>query len=926
MQVYNALQLKNGAKVQKNRMGNLTQPIQFLPKSKKDDEWAAWNLDWYEFEGLKQVRRKSRKILKNYKLAKGVIDKTDYIVEEDNEMADLIEKLTEDDAGALELKFYPIIPNVVNTLVSEFAKRDSKITFTTSDDISYNELLEAKREKIEESLLFDAQNQMMAKLQEAGADLEDEEVQQQIAPESLMQLPEIESFFTKSYRNIPELWAEHQYKEDDYRFKLEELEEQGFRDMLITDSEFWHFKMMEDDYDIELWNPALVFYNKSPEVRYMSDANWIGKFDMLSLADVVDKYGWLMTADQLEALEAIYPARAAMYTMRGYQNDGSFYDATRSHKWNTDMPSLGYRQYTSFFENMFPNGDIVQEILSEGEDLTDINNANLLRVTTAYWKSQRKIGYLTKVTESGEIINEIVDEDYKVVDEPIYNNTFIKNKNETTLVFGEHLEWIWINEVWGGVKIGPHQPAFWGSKNIAGADPIYLGINQNKIKPLKFQFKGENTLYGCKLPVEGAVFSDRNTKSISMVDLMKPFQIAYNIVNNQIADILIDELGTVILLDHNALPQHAMGEDWGKNNYAKAYVAMKDFKILPLDTTLRNTESAIGFQHYQQLSLEETNRLLGRINLATYFKNQAFEVIGITPQRLGQQVSQETATGIEQAVNASYAQTETYFIQHSDYLMPRVHKMRTDLAQFYHSTNPSVRLRHLTNMEERMYFEIEGSDLLLRDLNVHLTTKANQRAIAQQLKQLAIENNTTGASIYDLGNVIKSESVAEITQVLKQVEQKARKEQEDQRAHEQQLAQQEAEALAEQERLEREHESSEKEKDRKARILEAQIRAAGYGAMMDTDENNRSDYLDALDEIKRTQEYSDTMEDNREKRQADSKMHSDKMSLEREKINADLEKSRIALEIARENKNQYDMKAREKAKNDREKSKKPRKK
>jgi hypothetical protein len=69
-----------------------------------------------------------------------------------------------------------------------------------------------------------------------------------------------------------------------------------------------------------------------------------------------------------------------------------------------------------------------------------------------------------------------------------------------------------------------------------------------KIGPLKFQFKGDNTLYGCKLPVEGAVFSDRNTKSTALIDLMKPYQIGYNIVNNQIADILVDELGTIIML------------------------------------------------------------------------------------------------------------------------------------------------------------------------------------------------------------------------------------------------------------------------------------------------------------------------------------------------------------------------------------------
>ena len=136
-----------------------------------------------------------------------------------------------------------------------------------------------------------------------------------------------------------------------------------------------------------------------------------------------------------------------------------------------------------------------------------------------------------------------------------------------------------------------------GTGTATELNPIYIGINETKPGRVQFQFKGENSLYGCKLPVEGRVFSDRNTRSTSLVDLMKAYQVGYNMVNNQIADILVDELGTVIMFDQNALPRHSMGEDWGKNNMAKAYVAMKDFGMLPLDTSITNTENATNFNH-----------------------------------------------------------------------------------------------------------------------------------------------------------------------------------------------------------------------------------------------------------------------------------------------------------------------------------------
>ena len=134
--------------------------------------------------------------------------------------------------------------------------------------------------------------------------------------------------------------------------------------------------------------------------------------------------------------------------------------------------------------------------------------------------------------------------------------------------------------------------------------------------------------------------------------------------------------------------------------------------------------------------------------------------------------SQETATGVEQAINMSYAQTEMYFINHAEHLMPKIHQMRTDLAQYYHSNNPSVRLQYMTSMEERVNFTINGNDLLSRDINVYITTKINQRMLLEQIRQLAINNNTTNATIYDLGNILKSDSIAEVDSVLKGIEEK----------------------------------------------------------------------------------------------------------------------------------------------------------
>ena len=251
MQVLNAMQMKSGKKAEYNRMGSITQPLQFLPKKDKTPEWTAWNLDWLEWNGLKQIRRNARRLMKNYKLAKGTIDRTDYLVEESNDMRDIVDTLGQEDVSALELKFYPIIPNVVNVLVAEFAKRNTKITFRGVDEYSHNEMLEEKRMQIEQVLMQQAEQKLMAKMLDQGMDPEDPEVQQQMqqqtSPEALKSLPDIQNFFDKSYKSLCEQWATHQFKIDEDRFRMDELEERGFRDMLITDREFWHMKMNEDE-------------------------------------------------------------------------------------------------------------------------------------------------------------------------------------------------------------------------------------------------------------------------------------------------------------------------------------------------------------------------------------------------------------------------------------------------------------------------------------------------------------------------------------------------------------------------------------------------------------------------------------------------------------------------------------------------------
>jgi hypothetical protein len=89
-------------------------------------------------------------------------------------------------------------------------------------------------------------------------------------------------------------------------------------------------------------------------------------------------------------------------------------------------------------------------------------------------------------------------------------------------------------------------------------------------------------------------------------------------------------------------------------------------------------------------------------------------------------------------------------------------------------------------------------------------------------------------------------------------------------------------------------------------ITVAEIRAAGYGAMQDINQNQQSDFQDALEGIRNEQRYQDQMNLKREQTLTQKEQGSAKLQIERERLQAQKDIADKQLQIARENKNKYD--------------------
>ena len=60
------------------------QPLQCVPLEEKDEDWIKWNADWWENIALRELPNKAKRLQKLYNLASGVIDRSDYEYNPDN--------------------------------------------------------------------------------------------------------------------------------------------------------------------------------------------------------------------------------------------------------------------------------------------------------------------------------------------------------------------------------------------------------------------------------------------------------------------------------------------------------------------------------------------------------------------------------------------------------------------------------------------------------------------------------------------------------------------------------------------------------------------------------------------------------------------------------------------------------------------------
>lgn len=833
-------------------------PDQFkTEKQKQSPDWIKNTMDYFRTKAYSEYMKNKVTFVKNYDLVKGILRAEDFY--ETPEVKSFTELLEEDVELPSYVKHYSIITTPLNELIGEMSKRPDTYRVKAFDSESQSEELQFKTDVLHQYVLAKAKARIMEKAAAEGMDISEEELEEASMEQVRDQLD--------SYTSTAEKWGNHVITALKAVFNLKEKSEDAFRDLSITSRE--HYLIYEDNsklgFNVEVLNPKNVWFLTTPDKKFISDpsgraqgAYAAGTVRVMEFSEIIERYPDL-TKEEIDHL-------------RSSLQDYGLIDVRESNLGNPNVkPGIDSIKYDTYDPLVLQSRMIIEsEIKENQDDLKDFlglsSNVSAFGykyvVVEAYWISKKKIGKLTYLDEEEIERVMLVDENYKEGSHP-----------------GEiDLEWGWVNQWYQGINIGPD---------------IY------HVKPFKL-------LDYC--PIIGLIHENKNTEARSVVDMMKPFQVIYNVCMNQLFDLLKKEIGNVASINIRRIPRLKDGDEQDAIDMWE--MEARERGIVFDDDSPENTKAPVSNTSIaKNIDLTRSNEIQSRYNLAVQMKNECWELVGMSRQRLGSVSATETATATNTAIQQSYTQTEPLFVAH-EYLIGQLYQALIDSALYIESQKEMSTLSYVTSEGEAAFIEVNGYDLKFRDLKVFPTNRPEDTQMFNELRMLAQAIIQNGGSIYDVVELYSTKSMRQMKKTFKELrDRQIAIQQEAQEIEKQKLEQAERSVLAQMEeaRIQKEQEMANdnynKAMDRINKKEIAIIQATGFGevASEDTNKNAVPDVLEASrfaqEQMTADREYGLKLAEIQAKREEINK----KLQLEKEKLEVDKQNQKNDLEIAKIN-------------------------
>lgn len=688
-------------------------PQQRLPLSKKTKKWREECVDAFiniSKFGLSE-RRSNLKALYDY--YNGEVDETDY-----RYVIKPYGKSRENFPS--KLRNYPIIKPIIDLLLGEKSKRPLNYTVTVknADSISLKEEAKTKQLKAAVEAMFLSE---IAK----PKDLQTQQIQEQQPP-----LPkQVAEQFERTYVDDRAIKGQAAMNYIMYEQEMYDKFQKQFFHFLVSGETYSHKGVRRSEPFYDVVNPIDIDFDKDPDVEFVEDGDWAIVRRYSHAATVIDHFGEYLTEQQCLELED--PKHQSVDTYLLYRSEATGSD-----------------------DNVYRN--------------------RLVEVVTVYWKSRKRIGFVSYTDSQTGVIEEFeVAEGYRMPPE-------IKE-------MGGKIKYEWVNEVWEGTKIDGR---------------FYV-----KTSPIPNQRTSLDNPSRCKLPINGFKYSDINSNNISLVSLGIPFQINYNIFKYRMELAIARSKDIIAQFDINMIPKkwdldkfmyYVEGTGIAWVDYNKEGIQLSPQHQSVLDMSIKTIEQYV-------LLLETTMQEWEKIS-------------GVNRQRQGTIGAYEGKGSSQQAIVQSSHITEDLFRKFARFEQRELQGMLDYSKEAWISGKKGMYVLPDTTTQ---FIDIDSLAHMESEYGIFVSDAGRDQENIRQAKELSqamIQNGMPASAVLDL---MDTENFSGIKEKLRKAE-AARQELEQ---AQQQAQQQQAQQAMQMEQIKMQQEAQEKDRDRRKDIEVALINA-----------------------------------------------------------------------------------------------------
>tara|TARA_R110002096_G_scaffold98446_3_gene219095 strand:+ start:1241 stop:3532 length:2292 start_codon:yes stop_codon:yes gene_type:complete len=693
-------------------LGGENIPQQKLALSKKTKQWKE---DCVEaFINLSSNgtsgRKDSLKLLYDY--YNGVIEDSDY-----NYVLKPYGKTRKNFPS--KMRNYPIIKPIIDLLLGEKSKRPLNYTVTVQNGDTVTEKEKAKQQVIYKNLEMQFLKVMAAENPELmkGGQM----------PEEIPMPEQIAGQFEDSYVDNRAIKGQYAMNYIMQEQEIYDKIQKAWFHFLVSGEVYTHRGVRHSEPFYDVLNPIDIDYDKDPDLEFVEDGDWALSRKHVHASTVIDHYHDTLTDEQVLELEQPRHSESDNYLLHSASS-------------------------------------------SDGNSF----RSRLIEVVEVYWKSRKRIGFLSFIApETGQAEEMEVEEGYKMP---------LELKEE-----GATLKWMWVNEVWGGTRVDGR---------------FYVNIH-----PLENQRASLDNPSKCKLPINGRRYSDVNSKNISLVSLGIPFQLNYNIYKYRLELAIARSKDIVAQFDINMIPK--------KWDMDKFMYYVEGTGIAWVDYNKEGVTLSPQHQSVLDMSIKTIQQY---IILLDSIMQEWEKLSGVNRQRQGEIGAYEGKASSQQAILQSSHITEDLFRKFGR-LEQRDFQALLDYSKEAWLTGKKTMFVMPDGTTD--YLDLDSMSHMESNYGIFVSDAGKDQMKLDQIKgltQAMVQNGTKASTVADM---LDSDSFPQIKSKLKKAEKAA----EELEAAQAQAAQEAQKMQAQAMQQAAEQESLDKEKDRQKDIEIALIGA-----------------------------------------------------------------------------------------------------